>query len=299
MTDLSVCIAARNEEFLPDTIEDVLKNSTADTEIIVVLDGYWPDPPLPDHPKVAIVHHTESIGQRAAVNEAVRISQAKFVMKLDAHCSVAKGFDTQLIKDCRRRNWTLIPTMWNLHAFDHKCVKCGKQYYQCDRPETCCGCEEFERVMVWKPRERRRTIAWRFDKDMHFQYWGEYSNRPEAKKKILETMCFIGACWFIHREQYWKLEGLDEATGSWGQVGVEVACKSWLSGGKLLTDRNTWFAHMFRTKNKTFGFPYKISGNDQNRAKKYSQDLWLNDRWPKAIYKLEWLVDRFKPVPGW
>jgi glycosyltransferase involved in cell wall biosynthesis len=296
MPDLSVLIAARNEEFLGRTIEDVLENSTADTEVIAVLDGYWPDPSLPDNPKVTIVHHTNPIGQRAAINEAARISQAKFVMKLDAHCSVAKGFDTQLINDCRRSNWTLIPEMFNLHVLDWKCKTCGKRYYQADQPDNCCGAKDFEKVIVWKPRKNRNTFIWRFDKDVRFHYW----QKRKSRHKMVETMSCIGCCWFIHRKQYWKLEGLDEAHGSWGQVGTEVACKSWLSGGKLLTDRNTWMSHCFRTQSKgAWTFPYEISGNDQNRAQKYSKDLWLNDNWPKAKYKLEWLVDRFKPVPGW
>ena len=295
MPELSVIIPARKEEFLQRTIEDVLENSTADTEVIAILDGAWADPPIPDHPKVTIVHHTEAIGQRAATNEGARISQAKFIMKLDAHCSVAKGFDTQLIEDCRRRNWTLIPEMWNLHVLDHKCTTCGKRYYQADQPETCCGKKEFEKVIVWKPRARRNTYSWRFDKDMHFQYW----QKRKVPGKMVETMSCIGCCWFMHREQYWKLDGLDEATGSWGQMGTEIACKTWLSGGKLLTDRNTWMAHCFRTQSKGWTFPYKISGNAQEKAKKYSQDLWLNNKWPKQKYKLQWLVDKFSPVPGW
>jgi hypothetical protein len=35
------------------------------------------------------------------------------------------------------------------------------------------------------------------------------------------------------------------------------------------------------------------------KARKYSRDLWLNDRWPKAKYPLSWLIDKFKPVPDW
>ncbi len=118
-------------------------------------------------------------------------------------------------------------------------------------------------------------------------------------------MSFIGACWFCTRDRYWELEGLDEAHGSWGQVGTEIACKTWLSGGKLITTRKTWFAHMFRTGNLAgaFGggnsFPYFISGEAQDHARQYSQDLWRNNRWGKQIHPLEWLVDKFKPVPGW
>jgi len=294
MAELSVIIPGRNEEFHQKTVENVLENSKGDTEIIVVLDGYWPNPPMPDHPKVTIIHHTIPVGQRAAVNEGARLSKAKFLMKLDAHCALAEGFDVQLMKDCKRRSWTLIPAMWNLHAFDWECQKCKKRYYQADRPETCCDAQEFEKIMIWKPRERRVTTSWLFDKNMHFQYW----RGRKTRGKIFETMCHIGACWFIHREQYWNQDGLDEATGSWGQVGVETSCKAWLSGGKVLTDTNTWFAHMFRT-NGDFSFPYKISGNDQERARKYSRDLWLNNKWEKQKYPLNWLVERFSPVPGW
>ena len=298
LTDLSVIIPSRNEEFTQKTIESIFENTEADTEIIVILDGWWPEPPVIDHPKVTVVHHTKSIGQRAATNEGARISQAKYVMKLDAHCTVGKGFDRILIEDCRRRNWTLVPMMYNLHAFDWQCKICNKRYYQADRPETCCGKEDFEKVMVWKPRRKRKTIAWRFDKDLNFGYWHNYSKREEAKGKVIETMSFIGACWFMHRSQYWNLDGLDEGHGSWGNVGTEVSCKTWLSGGRLLTDKNTWFAHMFRT-NKCFGFPYKLSYKAQQHAKEYSRDIWLNNKWPKQKYKLDWLVDKFKPVPGW
>ena len=85
------------------------------------------------------------------------------------------------------------------------------------------------------------------------------------------------------RKRFWDLGGLDESHGSWGQLGTELACKSWLSGGKLITSKKTWFGHMFRTGNfRRHGessFPYPLSGNAQERAKQYSRDLWLNDKW--------------------
>ena len=63
MARLSVIIPARNEEFLLNTIEDVLKNSRGDTEVIAIFDGYWPNPGIPDHPKVRVIHNTEAIGR--------------------------------------------------------------------------------------------------------------------------------------------------------------------------------------------------------------------------------------------
>ncbi|GAG18954.1 unnamed protein product, partial [marine sediment metagenome] len=85
--DLSILIPARNEEFLANTVGDILDNIQGDTEVIVVCDGNWPDPPVPDDPRVTLVYHSESIGQRAATNEAARLSKAKFLMKCDAHCA--------------------------------------------------------------------------------------------------------------------------------------------------------------------------------------------------------------------
>jgi hypothetical protein len=73
MRDLSILIPARNEEFLSNTIDDILKNKRGNTEVIAVLDGYWPDIPVKDHPKVSLIHYEESIGQRAAINVAAKI----------------------------------------------------------------------------------------------------------------------------------------------------------------------------------------------------------------------------------
>jgi glycosyltransferase involved in cell wall biosynthesis len=306
MRDLTIIIPARNEVFLQRTIEDILVNIEADTEVIAICDGYWPEPAISDHPRVTVVHHTESIGQRAATNEGARISQAKFIMKADAHCAFGKGFDRILMEDCQY-DWTMIPTMWNLHAFDWKCTSCGNQTYQGVKPTECGKCKgkDFDMVIIWKPRGNKVTYSWRFDKEMHFQYWKKHRKRPECQGDLIETMSCIGACFLIHRDRFWDLDGMDEGHGSWGQFGTELACKTWLSGGKMITSKKTWFGHMFRTGNfkGAFGrgdsFPYEISGNAQERAKIYSRDLWLNDKWPKAKRTLSWFVDHFKPVPGW
>lgn len=297
--DVSVVIPARNEEWLQRTVEDVLEGVEADTEIIVVCDGSWPEPRVLDHPRVNVVHFTVARGQRAAVNAGVRLSEAKYVMKLDAHCAVDKGFDRKLMSGCQR-DWTLVPRMYNLHVFDWECEECGWRKYQGGKPEKCGGCggERLRKALVWEPRWARQTLSWRFDKDLHFQYWNGHRRRRETRRgEYIETMSFIGACWFMERERYWELEGLDEGHGSWGQVGTEVACKSWLSGGKLLTAKGTWFAHFFRVGGMKF--PYPITGNQQERAREYSRKLWLNNAWKGQKYPLRWLVEKFSPVPGW
>ena len=92
---------------------------------------------------------------------------------------------------------------------------------------------------------------------------------------------------------------MDEAHGSWGQMGVELACKSWLSGGRQVVNKKTWFAHMFRTQGGDFGFPYELRGRDVEVARKHSRNLWIKDKWPKAKHKFQWLIDKFSPIPDW
>ena len=263
MRDLSVLIPSRNEMFLRRTIEDILEHKEADTEVIAVLDGQWADPVIDDHKDVTLIYHSKSVGQRVATNEAAKISTAKFIMKCDAHCAFDQGFDRKLMEDCEY-DWTVIPRMYNLHGFDWVCDKCGDRRYQSPTPTKCNNAQcdnttEFTRNVLWKPRFSRRTDFARFDKDMHFQYWGACEKRPESQGDIADTMCHVGAGWFMHRERYWDLGGLDERHGSWGQMGVEISCKSWLSGGRQVVNKKTWFAHMFRTQGGDFGFPYPQS----------------------------------------
>ena len=192
--DLSVIIPARNEMFLAKTIENVLANARGKTEVIAILDGAWADPPIPDDPRVRLIYHPESIGQRAATNEGARVSTSKYIMKLDAHCAVDEGFDVKLMADCEY-DWTVIPRMYNLHAFDWACKDCDWRRYQGPTPEKCeqCGGTNVYRDMLWQPRWSRKTDFARFDKTMHFQYWGSFKDHPNAQGDIADTMTSVGA----------------------------------------------------------------------------------------------------------
>lgn len=308
--DLSVLIPARNEEFLSRTVESILENIRGKTEIIVVLDGAWADPGVPDDERVTIIYFNQSIGQRAATNAACKLSKAKYVMKIDAHCILDVGFDVKMIGEMRD-NYTMVPILYNLHAFDWQCNKCGNVWYQGPTPQQCylpgenrgrneaCDSTSFKRVMVWQPRFNRKSTFYRFDKTLHFQYWGSFENRKEAQGDVADTFSLQGSCFMLTREKYWELNICDEEFGSWGQQGVEVAVKTWLSGGRVVVNKKTWYSHMFRTQGGDFAFPYPQDNNQVEHARKYSRELFQQDKWPLAIHTFQWLLDKFYPIPDW
>ncbi len=297
MTDLSIVIPSRNEMFLAHTIQDILENIRCDTDIIAVLDGEWADPPIEQHPKVTLIYHEQSVGQRSATNEAVRVSTAKYVMKVDAHCAFAPGFDEVLLADMQD-DWTCAPTMKNLHIFDWVCPNGHRRYQGPSGP--CQECSQPTTMdIVWIAKRSPNSNSFCFDSEPHFQYFGEYNKRPEGQGDITESMSLQGSCFMVNRERYLDLDLCNEEFGSWGSMGIEVACKSWLSGGKVMINHKTWYAHCFRTQGGDFGFPYPLSGRQVDHAKHHARDLFFNNKWDRQIHPLSWLLERFWPVKGW
>jgi len=322
--ELSVIIPARNEQFLSRTIEDILSNIEADTEVVIVLDGVWAEPVIPQHERVNVIYVPEAIGQRAASNIGVKLAQGKYVMKVDAHCAFDKGFDRKILDAFKELGDTITvaPTMKNLWVFDwvcsdgHRryqgrsgsCLECfvpGHKHRGDDRTAECklCG-KETTRDMKWIGKERPNSRSFCFDAEPHFQYFNEYTKRAEVRKMAdetgyNETMSLQGSCFVLTKDKYWELEICDEKLGNWGNQGIEVAVKTWLSGGRVLVSHKTWYAHLFRTQGGDFGFPWKQSQSDVERTKKNVKDLLFTNKWDKAKYPISWLVEKFWPIKGW
>ncbi len=306
---LSVLIPANNEMFLGRTIDDLLQHSEAETEVIAVLDGKWAEPPLIQNEKVNVIYVPQSIGQRAATNLACKLSKGKYVAKIDAHCSFDQGFDRKMLEAFRETgdNVTMVPTMRNLWAFDWKCYKCGWKKYQGPTPLKCENCgrtHRLHRKMMWIGKERPQSNSYCFDSEPHFQYFNEYTKRPGYREEVektglTETMSLQGSFFMCTREKYLELNLCDETFGSWGNQGLEVACKTWLSGGRVLVNHKTWYAHMFRTQGGDFGFPYEQHGREVDRTKKRVWEFFTNGKWDKQIHSVSWLIEKFWPVKGW
>lgn len=260
MLELSILIPARNEKYLQKTIDDILEHSEAQIEILIGLDGEMSHINYPLSKNVHVISDYPSIGQRAMTNRLASLAKGKYLMKTDAHCSFGPGFDRIMLRDTQE-DVILSPYMLVLDAEN------------------------------WRVRTDKRSSNFYFDRDLVMQYG------IESVDTIVESMCLQGSCWMILKEKYWELELGDEQFTSWGSQGPELGLKAWLSGNRCLTTKNTYYAHMFRTTDTDF--PYDRGLNPGKVANDHLKQIFLNDRWPRAVYKLDWLIDKFNKPGNW
>jgi len=300
---LSVCIPARNEQFLSLTVDDLLKNIRGNTEIIVICDGNYPDPPIKDDPRVTLIYHSQSIGQRAACNEAARYSRAKYLAKCDSHCSFDEGFDVKLLEDMQD-DWTMVPIMKNLWIYDWVCESGHRRYQGPSGPCTECG-KPTVRDLKWIGKNNPQSTVYCFDPEPHFQYAVDFKKRDWYQKSLketglTETMSLQGSFFMLTRQKYFELNMNDEEFENWGSQGLEVAIKTWTSGGKVICSHKTWYSHCFHTQGGDFGFSWPCSGRQVARTKRRAKQVFFKQKWgPQQRYPLSWLVERFWPTSYW
>jgi len=266
---VSVIIPGRCETYFQHTVDSVLEAATGDIEIIAVVDGDEAEPRLySDDSRVKIIRLNKAIGQRAAYNLGVRTSSGLYVMKIDAHAKLSKGFDEVLQSHCPN-NAVVLPEMRRLD------------------------------VRKWTDKRRGKTHFMFPGLDLYCHYWSDYRKRSEAKVAYPDVMTGQGSCWFTTREWSDYIGLLDEGVGSWGNVGIEISLRTWLCGGSQILNRDAWQAHWFRVGQG--GFPYPMSGRQVARAHKYTWDKYYfkDNAFENQTRPFHWLIEKFAPVPGW
>jgi glycosyltransferase involved in cell wall biosynthesis len=290
MKKVTIVIPARHEIYLQETVKDILNKARGDIEVIVVLDNYWTDPALEDDKRVSIVHWGGRRGMRAAINAGAELGKGDYLLKVDAHILFDEGFDVKLAENCDA-DWLVVPRRYSLDCdeWQRKTDKGPIDYEFLHYPEK----DEHGYIGIhareW--RDRRRA---RFDV-------------PEYQ--IDENMSFQGSCWFMPMPYFKRLIYPMDEQGYGMFIGEpqEIGLKVWLSGGKNMVNKNTWYAHMWKGRPyrekflARYGFPYTRVGNSElKKGNAYSFDFWFNNRpFPQRIHNLEWLIDRFAPVPSW
>lgn len=270
---VSVVIPARTEKFLNRTIQDILNKATGEIEVIPVLDGYGDTPyekitdPRVHYISLPVPYKYER-HKRQAINSAVSISRGEYVMWIDAHCVVAKGFDEVLARDCKD-DWIMVPRRYKMDS------------------------EKWDRVIEDRPPIDYVYPMWQYLKKKNRIAGYRWDLKSEARKDIMiddiittqGSLIFMTRKWF-DKMGFMKLEGY---TG-WGQEGEEVCLTTILNGGRAVVNKNTWYAHLH--KGQMHGRMYKWTTVEPSYE--YSFNYWIHEHKDFFIN----LIEKNMPVPN-
>ena len=243
---LSIIIPSYKDPLLNKTINSILTNACTDIEVIAVLDGYWADNIIEDK-RVKYIHLGNNRGMRGAINAGVDIAKGDYIMRTDEHCMFGERFGDILIKDCQSnyiitaKRYFLDPVKWEVMP---------------DEPVEC------EKLVI---QEGKKFSGSR---------WNERAK--EIADPIIESMAMQGSMWLMPHKWWDTVIGelQVEGYGPHYQDSHEMVFKTWKAGGKLMLDRNTWYAHKHRSFPRTHNEGTTENPTNREAGWKYSLDTW-------------------------
>jgi len=245
---VSVVIPSYKDKYLHNTIDSLLDQAGGEVEVIVVLDGYWPETSLRIDDRVRIVHLGKNRGMRGAINAGVRVAQGEYIMRTDEHCMFAKDYDLILTKDIEP-NWIVTARRYFLDPIEWKVM---------DVPYI-----DYEKLVIQD------------NKKFSGQRW---SSRKNERRTIMidETMAMQGSMWLMPHAWWDKVIGelQTEGYGPHYQDSHEMVFKTWQAGGKLMVNKNIWYAHKHRSFSRTHQEGTKENPSNREAGWQYSLDTW-------------------------
>ena len=275
MSKTSIVIPSRNEKFLARTVDDIFAKAAGEIEVIVMLDGPM-DYPLPkERQGLRIYRKAKWEGLRPALNEMAELATGKWLCKIDGHEMVSEGFDEVLQTNM------------------DDCDLAVSRYYALDAPE-------------WKIKDQEPMdiyyVSWPPTNSHWFMFlpvpWISRSHRL-AHETVSETMGIQASLYMMSKRHYLEtMGGMDTRRwGHWSAEPQELSFKTWLSGGRVLVNKNVWNAHWQQEgEDRTQIRPEYTRGGDMRRHRSFAH-YWLNDEWPGQTRKMEWLIEHFWPLP--
>lgn len=263
---VSIIVPSKHEKYLERTVKGLLDNARGEIEILVVLDGYDTHFAFDDY-RIRFIKHEESVGMRAGIRDAVSKAKGEYIMKIDAHCIVDEGYDVKLAAQCED-NWVVIPRRYKLDEETWT------------RKEPYIDYEHFIFPLKYNP------------VSLHGFRWDERTE--ERTDPLDDNMTFQGSCWFMKKSHFQKLNLLSD-TGYQGvpqQEAEEIGLSTWMSGGRVVTNKNTWYAHWFKGKS---GRGYHLDLKQSRDCYKYSYQHWVHENKEQFIN----VIEKFMPIPGW
>jgi hypothetical protein len=243
---------------LHKTIDSILENSGLgyDIEVIPVLDGYWPETPIKEDPRIKIVHLGKNRGMRGAINAGVSVADGEFLMRSDEHCCFGENFGKIMTEQCEP-NWIMTATRYFLDPVNWKVMDISPVGY--------------EKLVI----QNGVKFAG--------QRW-ESRDEERKDKPIDETMAMQGSCWVMPHKWWNDVIGelQTEGYGPLYQDSHEMIFKTWRAGGKMMLNKNTWFAHKHRSFSRTHNDGTPENPANKDVGWKYALDTW-RDYYEKEV----------------
>jgi len=261
---LSVIIPSYKDELLRKTVDSLLENSGigSELEIIVVMDGWWINPPLKPDKRVKIIHLTANRGMRGAINAGVSIAQGEYIMRMDEHQMVGPDYDRILIDT------------WEKHGIADNCIVTPRRY-QLDTEQW--------KIMDIPPIDYDRMII-----QESRQKFSGLESRGTAKTRanimIDETFGMQGSCWIMKKSHWDKvIVELDDVNyGPLYTDSIEMLFKTWKVGGKLMVNKNTWHAHRHRDFKRSHN-----DGSPENPSRKEEAFAYSLKTWGSYFHEID------------
>lgn len=234
---ISIVIPSHNDIYLYRTIDSLLSNARGEIEIIPVLDGYISPRVFDYDPRVKPILHTQNLGMREAINTGASHARGEFLMRVDEHCMFGPAYDVTLT-DTIEENWIVTPRRYYLDV--EKWEVMNKDFV------------DYEKLLIVEKRDKKLGSFTKFS-------GVAWPSRTKARTHfaIDETMCMQGSCWIMHKS-WWDIVIIRLESNGYGthyQDTTEMLFKTWKAGGKLMVNKNTWFAHKHRSFNRTHQYP--------------------------------------------
>lgn len=298
MSKVSILIPARGErrENLLRTVQSIYENAAGDYEIIIGYDGstdFSISEPEIKKGSLKQIFFPSTVGIKTNINAMAAMATGKYIYKSDAHCSFSKGFDEIMANDMQD-DWIMMPRFkiikedWSIQ------MRNGEEEFY-DYFYMCCPFTDpkgfrFKAGGHWKEKTMERYAIG--NKDAQIGYLDAF---------IDETPQIHGSGWMMTKDRYFELGGFPNIDPyGHAQEPIWLALKNWMAGGKVMVNKNCWYAHLHQQGNKR---GYHMDREQENRSYDIAAKYWVGDKWddtwPKKVMTFEQFVDKFMPMPGW
>jgi glycosyltransferase involved in cell wall biosynthesis len=270
MSKVSIIIPSRDEVWLKPTVDDLLTRAGGEIEIIAIVDGPTSQPLPDENSKVKLVFLPEPMGMRHGINIGANLATGKYLMKLDSHCQMTPNYDLE----------------FQSNLLDNEVVVSRRGELSTDWIASGPIADYFYMANPWTSRDNYMRMCRWYTRDKQHSSW------------ILdETMSFSGSNWFMSREHFFNRIGtMDENRfGQWSGEPDEIACKTWLGGGRVLINKMVTHYHLRKEK---IGRPYPINLSDALPGLQACAKYFSEDNYPDRIHNFDWLIDHFWPLPN-